>query len=395
MLDVSRQVLPLTQVLLTEQGRLGAVALANRGADVHSTKVEWKEMTMGAIKVKLTSQAISGYFSESEAKAIELDTTNLMVGDILSVQDENRKSKWNLRIMITEIVSGTEAKAQKVGWKDVAIETSDFLFVETTAKEEGAIAKKRRPFQTPRTLYNYTQIIKGDGIITGTQAQVNNYDFDNIKKEIRKQAYKKYAEDLDGIVTSGVRRVIETSRGTQRVAGGLLYFAGNSFNKSTGEQEGEVTENIIEVNGELTVDHVHQAFKNVIDNGGSLNSVVVNTAQAIAISKLYEDKVNVNVINGTVPSTVGGAVQILKSPINVSWNNIENIYLDTKMPQDEIIFFNKNIIKARAMAGRAALEQIHMPTADNDNYICDILGEWTVTFENARENTFVLTKMSV
>jgi hypothetical protein len=38
----------------------------------------------------------------------------------------------------------------------------------------------------------------------------------------------------------------------------------------------------------------------------------------MVLSTLFQDKVNVQVINGTVANSVGGAVNVLKSPISVA-----------------------------------------------------------------------------
>ncbi len=398
MIDVSRQVLPILQVNLKEQWKLGAVALANREADATATKVEWKEMTVGAVKFNPTV-AINekNYFSTTEAKEISVPTKNLLVWDVLSVQDKDKKSKWDLRLMVTEIVDSTKAKVQKLGWNDTTVAVTDFFYVETTANEEGAITKERRSIETPRTLFNYTQIIKTSATITWTQAEVNNYDFNDIKAELRKQAYKKFSDLFDWMITSTVRTSIVTSDGkTRQIAGWLLYFANNEFEKNTGEYVWVSTANVKTLkSGWLTKDEIDLAFKYAIENGWAINSVIVNTAQAIALSKLYQDKVNVNIVNGTTPTTVGWSVQILKSPIDVAGNLITNIYLDTKMPQDEAIFFNKDLISTKALKNRALMEKIHEPSGDNDNYTIDLSGEWTAIFRNAKENTYVLKNLAI
>ncbi len=394
-IDVSRQVLPITERLLKDKSKLGAIALKNRtGKEAVATKLEWKEMAMGAIKTALTTATASGYF-DNTSKTIACDTTNLLVGDVISFKASDGKSKGNLRIMITEIVSSTEAKAQKIGGTDVAVATTDVMYVDSTSNEEGSKASKRRPAQSPRTMFNYTQIIRAGHTIPRTQAEIDNLDFKNIKAELRLQAYKRYAENFDGMVTSSVRAVIETAEGDKRISAGLPYFANNTFNSATGELLGASTDNVDSTGGDLSTDHINKAFKWAVDNWGELNAGVVNTAQAIKISELYKDKVNVNVFNGTNPEIVGGAVQVLKSPIQVAGNTINSLYVDLRMAQDEITFFNEDSIEAIPLKGSAALEEIKKPTAIDDNYSIDLLGEWTIKVKNARENTFTLKGLNV
>lgn len=394
-IDVSRQVLPITERLLKDQAKLWAVALKNRTKLVATaTKLEWKEMAMWAIKTALTVATVSGYF-DSTNKTIECDTTNLLVGDIISFKTATGTSKGDLRIMITEKVSSTEAKAQKVGGTDVAVETTDVLYVESTANEEGSKVTNRRPAQSPRTMYNFTQIVRAGHSIPRTQANIDNMDFKDIKAELRTQAYKRYADNFDGMVTSTVRTVISTVEGDKRIAGWLQYFANNTFNSATGDLSGASTDNVDSTWGDLSTDKVDKAFKWAIENWGALNAWVLNTAQAIKLSKLYEGKVNVNIINWTNPTTVGWAVQVLKSPINVAWNEIKSLYVDLRMPQDEVTFFNEETIEAVPLKWSEALEEIKEPTAKDDNYSIDLLWEWTIKVKNARENTFTLKSLNV
>ena len=65
------------------------------------------------------------------------------------------------------------------------------------------------------------------------------------------------------------------------------------------------------------------------------------------------------------------------------------------MPQDEAIFFNKDLISTKALKNRALMEKIHEPSGDNDNYTIDLSGEWTAIFRNAKENTYVLKNLAI
>ena len=83
----------------------------------------------------------------------------------------------------------------------------------------------------------------------------------------------------------------------------------------------------------------------------------------------------------------------MKSPINVAGNEISQIYLDLKMPQDEITFFNDKIIEANYLQNSWVLEKIKQPTSEDDNFSIDLLWEWTIIVRNARENTYTLKKL--
>lgn len=395
-LDVARQVLPITEKILLNEGALGWIALRNRTSLVaRTTKLEWKEMTSGAIKVNPTVATISWFFDGTD-KNFSIPTANIMVWDIISFQDSTFKAKWDLRIMITWITSWTVATARKIGGSDIAIATTDFAFVSSMAEAEGSVVSTRRAYEVPATLYNFTQIVRAWHSIPWTDTALFNYDFNNIKAELRTQAYEKFSRAFNGMITSSVRTSVTLWAGwVRRVAGWLNFFALNKFDASTGDVTGASTENVKTVSWLMTKENVNFAFKYVIENGWKLNAMVANTAQIMVLNSLYQEKINVNIVNWTVAWTVGGSVNVIKSPINIDGNEISAIYLDTSMPQDEVIFFNTNTIEAVPLEGRAALEEITEPSGKNDNYSVDLLWEWTVKVKNARANTYVLKALTL
>lgn len=397
-LDVQRQVIPVAEKILLEKSALWGIALRNNRASklvAKSTKLEWKEMVTGAIKLNVTAWIASWYFDWTD-KNFSINTSNLMVWDIISFQDSTFKAKGDLRIIITALVDSWTAKARKIGGSNIAITTTDWAFVDSMAEADGSQVSKRRAMEVPSTLYNFTQIIRAGHSISWTDATTLNYSFADTKKELREQAYDKFTRALDWVITSSVRMSLALPEGwVRRIAGWLNYFALNNFDPSTWDYSSPSSVNVKVVNGVITKEHINFAFKHVIENGGALDALVANTAQLMQIATLYQDKVNVNVINGTVAWVVGGAVQVLKSPINVAGNEIKALYLDTRMPQDEIQFFNTNTIEAVPLEWRGALEEITEPTAKNDNYSIDLLGEWTVKIKNAKSNTFVLKGLTL
>jgi len=397
-LDVQRQVIPLAEKILLWKSALWGIALANNRKSklvAKSTKLEWKEMVSWAIKLNFTAWTTSWYFDTTD-KNFSINTTNLLIWDIISFQDSTFKAKGDLRILVTGIVDGSTATARKISGSDIAITTSDWAFVESMAEEEGSKVSRRRAMEVPSTLYNFTQIIRAGHSIPGTDVATMNYSFADTKKELREQAYDKYTRALDGLITSSVRISLSLPAGwVRRIAWGLNYFALNNFDASTGDYSSPSTLNLKNVWGALTKDHINFAFKYVIENGWKLNALVGNTSQLMQIASLYQDKVNVQVINGTVAWTVWGAVNVLKSPITVAWNEINALYLDTRMPQDELVFFNTGIIEAVPLEWRGALEEIKEPSAGNDNYSLDLLWEWTVKVKDAKSNTYVLKGLTL
>jgi hypothetical protein len=207
----------------------------------------------------------------------------------------------------------------------------------------------------------------------------------------------KFMDALNGIATSSVRAERVIGGKVRRIAGGIGFFISNNFDEN-GEVISGTPSNVISVNGELTIDHINAGFKNVIENGGEVNAIRTSPDQAMRISKFENAKVNIQLVQGagSNPTTVGGAVQVLESPIKVGNNKINAIYVDTRMAKDELEMFNDTKVKLIPKQNRGVASfEIKEPTADDDNYRAKLLGEWTAYFENVKENSYKMKKLSI
>ena len=393
--DVARYVLPYTEQLLKEQNSLWEIALKNRNKfkPVRATKVEFKEYAKWPVKSPVTTATTAWYFAENTPVALEVEnTTNFLVWDVLTFQTSDKKAKWDLTVVVTAITSWTELEVQYVGWDNtIAIEADDVAYLDTTAFPEWSETTKRRPMYKPRKIYNYTQIVKAWKSLSWTTVEINQYDFDDITRELKAQVYNDFAQKLAWLVSSAVRNSLVVAWEDVRIAGWLNYFARNTFD-TDGEVTWKATANVRNVGWALTLDLIDDAFQYVIENEGVINACICSPAQARKISELNPTSVAINFDwQGTNLPVKGGATQILLSPINVNWNAITAIFVDRKMPKDEIIFFNMNNLALIPMDNRAALENEINYNATKDIYSLDMLWEWTVRYVDAPENTYILT----
>lgn len=396
MVDVSRVVLPIAERILQENQNLGAIALANRSnvkEKLVTTKLEWKEMNQGAVKSAVTTAVASGGFSTTVPSDLELASTeNILVKDKITFQTASKASKGTLSLIVTEVTNSTTVKVLKIGGADITISVGDVAYIDTNAHPEGSVSLQRRSMSMPHDMFNYAQIVKAGHKITGTLAATRNWDFADIKKELREQAYTQFARDLSGIVSSGVRSKVTIAGEEVRIAGGLTYFARGIFNNDgalTGEYTSANAQIIKNLAGaDLTKEDIDDAFQAVIEKGGTINAAYTSPEQARKISGLEADKINMIVSDRSNANVIGGAVQILKSPIKVGGNEITAIYVDTKMEKDKVIFFNQNAIALVPMETRESLETEKVATAIDDNHSLDVLGEWSFMYRNAYENSF-------
>ena len=398
-LDVSRFVVPIVEKIMTEQSSLWGIALANsrdrKVRSLTSIKPEFKEFYQWAIKEKILTATTASYFSETVEKTLNIKTENILVSDILSFQDKDKKYKWDLRVIVTSITDANNCKVLSLGWDaTIILAEGDFAYVETNANPEGSRNPERRPMHKPVTMYNYTQIIRASKAISGTAMKVGQYDFADLKRELREQTLSQFSKDLDWIVCSSIRGKKVIWGNEIRIAGGLLFYALNEFDKDWNVTAAS-TINVDSTGWAISTQKIDNGFQYFVENWGKANAILVSPTQARKISYLNPDKVNITLIDSSNPRTHWGATQILKSPIDFNWNMIEKIYVDLKLPVDVAIMFNTEALYLIPMEDRAALQTTKEPEGERDEYSMTILWEWTCRFENPKANSYVMTKLNV
>jgi len=397
--DVQRQVLHATTQIMKEYWLLWEIALKNTWEQkITGIKLERKEMVYTPVKLIIKTAITSWYFGDT-AKSIEVNewANGLTVWQIVEFQDKDKKSKWSITVIVESIVSDTEFKVILLGWDNtITLAVWDFAIWKAIAEEEGFKNSTRWGIKKPRNVFNYTQIIRVSSEISWSLAETNNWDFPKIKEELLKQWVMDYSNQLNSIASSYIRKKATVWSKEIKIAGWLPFFIENKFDKDWNVINWKNPDNVKIVNWDLTTDEIDLGFKYVVDNGGQVNAIRTWTAQALRISKLYADKVNVNIINWTVPPTVGWPVQVLKSPIQVGKNTIKAIYVDTSMPADELeMFYDASIILIPKQNRALASFEILMPNADDDNYRLRMHWEWSFYAENIKENSYKMKKLSI
>ena len=398
--DIQRQVLQTAKSVAKEQGLIWEIALSNTGSEVLTgSKLERKEMVYSPIKLEIDTAIASGYFDTTAKDVVVISgAKELQVWDLLIFQSANKTSKGSLTVIVDSITDDTTFKAKKVWGTDIAIASWDLVYLSSSALEEWSTNSEYRGITKPRNVYNYPQIFRVAGSVSGSMASTNNWDFKNIKAELIKQVTLDLARKLNGIATSSIRYTTTTSDGKlKNYAWGLPFFVSNLFNED-GDMVAGTAPNVKNVGGVISLDDINDGFQYAIENGGNLNAIICSPDQARKISTFENAKINIQLVNGagSVPTKVWGAVQVLESPIKVGKNRIEAIYVDTNMAKDEAYLFNSQNGRLIPKKDRGIVWfKIQQPDENNDNYRVGAICEWTFYYENALENTFKLEWLSL
>lgn len=396
-LDKKRQVLALTERIAQEKGMLSEIALANgaRIARATNTKVEKKVQKEGRIKTTVTTAAISGYFDGTAKDLVLGSTANFLVWDILEFRTSANKVISDLTVGIDSITNGTTVKVIKIGWTDAAVASGAICILKTSANEEASKGTKR-PMHLPTTIYNLTQIIRETRGVTGTAMVVNNYDVASAKTEARRQVLEYFARQLDAICTSSVRVLTTLGWVERRVAGWLPFFCDNAFN-SAWEVTWAATGNRLNAAGaELTQAMIDDGFQYVIENGWRLNTMLLSPAKARVVSGFDSGKIVINYEALASAETRGGAVQILKSPIDINGNIIDKMYVSTEIAKNIVRLFDRSKMYLLPMDERSYIESV--TTYESSDGWVDWLDihmtwEWTFLFENADIYSYTITNL--
>ncbi len=397
-LDKKRQVLALTETIAQEKGMLSAVALANgaRIARAKNTTVEKKIQKEGRIKTTVTTLAASGYFDETAKDLVLGSTTNLLVWDVLEFRTSANKVISNLTVGVDSITNGTTVKAIKLGGTDAAIPAGAICILKTSANEEASKSAKR-PMHLPTTIFNMTQIIREARGVTGTAMVVNNYDTASAKAEARRQVLEYFARQLDAICTSSVRLLTTLGGVERRIAGWLPFFCDNKFDTSGAIVAGTPDNVVDKAGAELTQDMIDDGFQYVIENGGRLNTMLLSPAKARVVSGFDSGKIVINYEALATATTRGGAVQVLKSPIEINGNIIDKMYVSTEVAKNQVRLFDRSKMYLLPMEERSYIEKVtEYANSDSaeDALTVAMTWEWTFFFENADIYSYTINNLA-
>lgn len=224
------------------------------------------------------------------------------------------------------------------------------------------------------TDFNFTQIIERYAKVSGTQMAVRTH---NVTNELQYQVDLRMAEisrELNDWLIYGRR--YDGGAGVPRMTGGLLYFA---------QQKNAAKKNL--AGAEATAKDFNDLMEQVFQRGGSVNTILTNTAGARQISKMAgstirtvrEDSKTGHRIDTFVSDIVGG--------------NEAVVVVDPNMPKNKIVLFDRNIVTMHPLQGRG-LYDVDASVNGADFVARQIRGEYGAKIKNPNEKIAILENIS-
>ncbi len=285
-------------------------------------------------------------------------------------------------------------------WNDVELPSGAILKLISNANDEWSdFTVEDRKMQGEEMSYNYTQIVKWVGKITGSAASRIWKTEKDLVLKLDKEAANDFIKKLQGVVLSKYRDKKVTvndkwAKVIKRYAWGILYFTRNTFNPETWELIWARTDNVIAVNGAATVSHINQCFVKAIDNGWTINTIA-GTAGAIAsLAPLEEQKVQIINSDGSNAKVVWGGIQKFNSPIEVDGNRITHFEITNELPTGLVLVYNSNAVSLEQLKGRATVSFYRPGQAYWDNFAVEIFDEVTIAIKEATQSFYYLTWVS-
>lgn len=222
--------------------------------------------------------------------------------------------------------------------------------------------------------YNYTQIIERYAAVSGTQQNVRTY---NVSNELNYQVelrLKEIAREQNDWLIYGRR--IEGAPGLPRTTGGLLYFADKKGAAKKNAQNGEVTPTLL-----------NDLAEQVYLRGGSVNTILTNTAGARQITKFAGDTIRTE----RADTVTGHKIQTFVS--DIVGGSVATVVVDPNFPKNKVALFDRNILSIDPLQGRA-LHDVDASVPGADFVARQIRGEYGVTVKNANEKIAILENIS-
>jgi len=222
--------------------------------------------------------------------------------------------------------------------------------------------------------YNFTQIIERYAAVSGTQQAVRTY---NVSNELDYQVQlrlKEMSREFNDWLIYGRR--IQGSGSVPRMTGGLLYFADAKSAYKTNANGAEVTAKTI-----------NDVMEQIYLRGGSVNTILTNTAGARQISKLADSAIRVE----RTDTTTGHQIRTFVGDIIGGSEAV--VVVDPNFPKNKIALFDRSILSLQPLSGRS-VSDVDASVPGADFVARQIRGEYGVKVRNANEKIAIIENIS-
>lgn len=222
--------------------------------------------------------------------------------------------------------------------------------------------------------YNFTQIIERYAQVSGTQQAVRTYNVTNELDYQVQHRLKEMSREFNDWLIYGRR--IQGGGTVPRMTGGLLYFADakSSFKANAGGEE-------------ITAKTINDAMEQVYLRGGSVNTILTNTAGARQISKLAGDTIRTE----RVDMKTGHQVRTFVGDIVGGSEAV--VVVDPNFPENKIALLDRSILSLHPINGRS-VSDVDASVPGADFVARQIRGEYGVKVKNANEKIAIIENIS-
>ncbi|MGG1641872.1 DUF5309 family protein [Paenibacillus sp. NRS-1782] len=340
---------------------LGIVGLGSNS--LYQTKFEWMSDNLNSNRATAASAAAVGATAITVAEG---DGLKFRVNAIVVSGEEYMRVTAVAGDVIT-VVRGYD------GTNAAAIEAGGEIRIVARPQLEGALPGVDEGHDR-LVDHNVTQIIERYAQVSGTQQNVRTYNVtDELNYQVQLRLKEMQREMNDWLIYG---RRIGGAAGMPRTTGGLLYFA---------DKKGAAKKNA--EGKEVTPAHLNDLSEQIYLRGGSVNTILTNTAGARQITKFASDTIRTE----RTDTATGHKIQTFVS--DIVGGSVATVIVDPNFPKNKIALFDRDILSIDALNGRA-LHDVDATVPGADFVARQIRGEYGVTVKNAGEKIAILDNIS-
>ena len=360
-----RDVSPAYETLRVAKPRL--ISRIRVGSKATNTKHEWQEESVASIAD--TISAVSTNLITIS------DTAQFKVGDVVRFTSSGDLTLTE-KCLVAALNSATTMTLTRAyaGSTGITLASGQNVILQSRPQADSSDAETG-DYSEASMEYNYTEIYDETAQVSkSAQAQLNYSFSDNMAKQ-EAEAFERIIRKQNNSIIWGDRFV----SGTKRTAGGLIEFLSQSG--------GNV---IAGGSAALTPAKINSALSAIADDGadGGNYLAVMNTNQSQVVSAFNSSIIE----TARTDSGSGSLVTTFKGDIALDGGFNVEVFVDQNMAKDQVMILNMDKISINPYRTFTAEDGA---ANASDYFRTRILGEYTLTVENAKQSHAIINALSI
>jgi len=381
---LKEQISELYEVFLKKESSVLGILLQNgRGfAPATNTKYEWLESQLTPSSWTVNGAVNSGTLDPSTPASITFDSTaGMNVGDIIRFEVGTTGAPvGNLQIRVTEVTSGTAAKAVIYGGTTDATIPDNAVaqFISSPKPENEKSFTGENEFE-PSKEYNFTQIFRRTVELSDTALNSLMYgDTNTLEMQLQEAFYKMRAQMAEQVIFG---RRVQRASGVNGTFGGIEQFIN------------AVSGNVKDASGaSISSGLLNDVIQLVKEDGGMVDTIMCNINQARKISAFNTSGNNPIITRDE--TTTGSYVMKFVSDIPVAGGLVNQIIVDERVPKDRVYLLSLGRLALVPYANRG-LNIVDATANGQDGQTAVLRGEYTMVCKDSKYSHGVLTNLAL